>query len=320
MDSAEAAQVRANEAAAEVEVGREKLGRIGAAMYREGAGSISGANYLLGTDSLIDAADKARAYDLVGRRAKSDLGEFQALQDVADALQKEADRQYEEAVKIAEEAEAAARALEEQSVQAATRIAAINTERDTLLADLAQKRGVTQGLVAQQQREKAEVARRAAEAEATRLRATEQERQRQEAARIAAQQQSGAVAAPSAPVSSGSGLGNQIVAYSRQFKGVPYVWGGTSPTAGWDCSGFTQYVYGHFGLRIPRTTYAVAAAGYRVIPASQAKPGDLVMWSNLAHIGIYTGNGNHIAARRPGDVTREGPLYGSYYFLRVGNY
>ncbi|MBR6458623.1 MAG: C40 family peptidase [Actinomycetaceae bacterium] len=352
MDASEAAQIRANEAAAKVEEGRAELGRIGAAMYREGAGSISGANYLLGVDSLSEATDKARAYDLVGRRAKTDLNEFQALQDVADALQKEADRCFEEQTRAAEEAEKTARALEEQAAQAAERVAAINTERDKLLAVLAEKQGVTRELVAQQQREKAEAARKAAEAEAARLRAIEQERQRQEAARVAAQQaaareaaaraaaqaqrqaaaqaqqQAAPVQAPAqvpapsnvASVQNAAGLGDKIVAYARQFHGVPYVWGGTSPTAGWDCSGFTQYVYTQLGMPIPRTTYAVIAAGYRVIPAAQAKPGDLVMWSNGEHIGIYTGNGNHIAARRPGDITREGPLYGSYYFLRVANY
>ena len=66
--------------------------------------------------------------------------------------------------------------------------------------------------------------------------------------------------------------------------GVPYRWGGTSPS-GWDCSGFTQYVYGKNGIDLPRNTSAQKNAG-KVISAKQAKPGDLV-WIP-GHIGIIS--------------------------------
>lgn len=120
---------------------------------------------------------------------------------------------------------------------------------------------------------------------------------------------SAAAEAP-APAASGSA----IVDYARQFLGVPYVWGGTTP-AGFDCSGFTSYVFAQFGISLPRTSGAQATIGTRV-SAAEARPGDLVTWPG--HVGIYTGNGNNIAARQPGTPLTEGPIYNSSpVFIRV---
>lgn len=131
----------------------------------------------------------------------------------------------------------------------------------------------------------------------------------------AAEQPAAVAAAPVAgPFLSAEEAGS-IVSYARQFTGTPYVYGGTTP-AGFDCSGFTQYVFAQFGYSLPRTAGAQGAAGYHV-SAAEAQPGDLVVWG-ARHVGIYTGNGNHIAAHRPGTPLSETPLYGSYYFVRVG--
>jgi cell wall-associated NlpC family hydrolase len=106
-----------------------------------------------------------------------------------------------------------------------------------------------------------------------------------------------------------------IVNYARQFLGTPYVWGGTTP-AGFDCSGFTQYVFRNFGIELPRTSSGQSTVGTRV-SAADARPGDLVWWPG--HVGIYTGNGNNIAARQPGTPLTEGPIYNSNpTFIRVG--
>jgi cell wall-associated NlpC family hydrolase len=119
-------------------------------------------------------------------------------------------------------------------------------------------------------------------------------------------------AAPAAaPASASAGA---VLSIARQYIGVPYVYGGTTP-AGFDCSGFTQYVFAKVGVALPRTSTAQRGAGV-VVPASQAQPGDLVWWPG--HIGIYTGNGQHIAARRPGTPLQEGPVYGANpVYIRV---
>jgi len=79
--------------------------------------------------------------------------------------------------------------------------------------------------------------------------------------------------------------------------GHPYVWGGTTPN-GWDCSGFTQWVYAQAGISIPRVNAWTAMK-----PTSTPAPGDLVMQNGGAHVGIYVGNGMMISALNPSDGT-----------------
>ena len=92
-------------------------------------------------------------------------------------------------------------------------------------------------------------------------------------------------------------LGQQIANYAVQFKGNPYVYGGTSLTNGADCSGFVMSVFRNFGISLPRTSGAQATVGRRVASISQAQPGDLIAYSG--HIGIYIGNGKLIHASSP---------------------
>ena len=98
-----------------------------------------------------------------------------------------------------------------------------------------------------------------------------------------------------------TGSGNNVVSYAESFIGVPYVYGGTTPS-GFDCSGFVQYVYNHFGKSLPRTTTQQENCGTQ-IPVSQAQPGDLYFWGNKGsayHVAICVGNGKYIAAPEPG--------------------
>lgn len=98
---------------------------------------------------------------------------------------------------------------------------------------------------------------------------------------------------------------NAVIAYASNFLGTPYLWGGTTP-AGFDCSGFTQYVYRHFGISIGRTTYDQINDGYAV-SRDQLKPGDLVFYGqggSPTHVGIYVGNGMYINSPRTGDVLK----------------
>lgn len=135
-----------------------------------------------------------------------------------------------------------------------------------------------------------------------------------EAAPAAAVEAAPAPAPAPAPVAATSGIGQQIVDIARQYIGTPYVYGGATP-AGFDCSGFTQYVYAQVGISLPRSSSAQGSVGYRV-SAAEARPGDLV-WGP-GHVGIYTGNGQHIAARNPGTALYESPIYISNpVFIRV---
>ncbi len=90
-----------------------------------------------------------------------------------------------------------------------------------------------------------------------------------------------------------------IVGFARSLVGDPYRWGGTSPTTGFDCSGLVQYVFAHFGISLPRTSYAQYDVGTHVA-YDQLQPGDLVFFatngSGASHVGIYIGGGEFIGA------------------------
>ncbi|NLO83000.1 MAG: C40 family peptidase, partial [Clostridiales bacterium] len=93
---------------------------------------------------------------------------------------------------------------------------------------------------------------------------------------------------------SGSGKGSDVVAYAMKFLGVRYVYGANGPNA-FDCSGFTCYVYRKFGVNLPRTSTAQRSVGVAV-SKSNLVAGDLVLFTNPSHVGIYIGNGKFIHA------------------------
>ncbi len=103
-----------------------------------------------------------------------------------------------------------------------------------------------------------------------------------------------------------SSAANQIIATAKQYLGVPYVWGGTTPR-GFDCSGLTSYAYARAGLSLPR----VAAAQQSYLKSTQSpQPGDLVFFGSPAHhVGIYLGGNQMIAAPYPGQVVRIQGIY-----------
>jgi cell wall-associated NlpC family hydrolase len=113
-------------------------------------------------------------------------------------------------------------------------------------------------------------------------------------------------------------LGGQAVALAYRYLGVPYVWGGESPS-GFDCSGLTMYVYGQLGIKLGHYTGFQYYAGLRV-PRDQLEPGDLVFFhANSAgvpgHEGMYIGNGSFIHAPHTGDVVKISSLFETRYAL-----
>ncbi|MEU4361853.1 C40 family peptidase [Promicromonospora sp. NPDC023987] len=110
-------------------------------------------------------------------------------------------------------------------------------------------------------------------------------------------------------------VGSAVVSIGMRYLGVPYVWGGSTP-AGFDCSGFTSYVYAQVGIILPRTSSEQRYAGSEV-SWSEAQPGDLI-WSP-GHIAIYAGDGMQIEAPVPGQSVRYTSIWQSNpTFLRVG--
>ena len=111
-----------------------------------------------------------------------------------------------------------------------------------------------------------------------------------------------------------SGTGADVVNYALQFQGIPYVFGGTDPAKGFDCSGFTQYVFAHFGISLPRTADAQRSVG---VPVTDPAPGDLLVTSDGSHVGIYVGGGRMIHAPRPGRTVTVQKLYRDFEYRRL---
>ena len=121
--------------------------------------------------------------------------------------------------------------------------------------------------------------------------------------------------APSSPShhhtsSAPSGVGARAALLARDYLGVPYRWGGSSPS-GFDCSGLVYFVYGRLGVSLPRVTYSQWNAGRHVL-RSELAPGDLVFFYGQSHVGIYIGGGRFIHAPHTGTSVRIDSLSGWY--------
>ena len=101
-----------------------------------------------------------------------------------------------------------------------------------------------------------------------------------------------------------------ILDTAAQYLGVPYLWGGTTPS-GFDCSGFVQYVFKQNGINLTRTTYTQWDNDGVYVSRSELQPGDLVYFGSSSaphHVGIYVGNGQYIHSPRTGDVVKYASL------------
>ncbi len=127
-------------------------------------------------------------------------------------------------------------------------------------------------------------------------------------------------ASTSTATTTASASTSAITSYALTFLGVPYVWGGTTPS-GFDCSGLVQYVYSHFGINLGRTTYTQQYAGTKISVAS-AQAGDLYFWGSYGsayHVAIALGGGQYVMAPAPGQNVMTGSVssYTPSFAVRV---
>lgn len=108
--------------------------------------------------------------------------------------------------------------------------------------------------------------------------------------------------------------GGSIIDYACSFIGKPYVWGGTDPNTGADCSGFIQYVYRNFGISLPRSSYDQRNAG-KEVSYSNAQPGDIICYSG--HVAIYMGGGQIVHASNPAAYPAGGIKTGSATYRTI---
>ena len=118
---------------------------------------------------------------------------------------------------------------------------------------------------------------------------------------------------PPAPSSPPAGPGHpEVVSIALRYLGIPYRWGGSSPSTGFDCSGFVMYVYGRIGISLPHHAASQYAYG-RPVARSQLAPGDIVFFNGLGHNGIYVGGGSFVHSPHTGDVVKISSLSSSWY-------
>jgi cell wall-associated NlpC family hydrolase len=111
-------------------------------------------------------------------------------------------------------------------------------------------------------------------------------------------------------------VGDRAAAIALHAVGVPYRWGGSSPTSGFDCSGLVYWAYGQLGIGLPHSSYALYDLG-RDIPRAELKRGDLLFFSGLGHVGLYVGRGRMVHAPQSGRhvevVSLDDSSYGSRF-------
>ena len=209
-------------------------------------------------------------------------------------------------------------------------------EVETRRANLQRARADQADIVAQRAAEKSSIEGRLAEREQmlssvrdeiAKLRAEEQARQLRLAAEARARaraqelaQQQSATESYTASVDASTYTPNvpaarysQVVSIALQYLGIPYVWGGSSPSSGFDCSGFVQYVYAQVGVYLPH--HAASQFAYGVpVSREQLEPGDLIFFDGLGHVGIYIGGGQFVHAPHTGDVVKISSIYEDWYY------
>jgi cell wall-associated NlpC family hydrolase len=229
-------------------------------------------------------------------------------------------RVADQTTRVAEEVKIHKRAVEKHRA----RLQAARTQQVSLVAERQAQRASVEAQLAQRRQLLSSI-----QDEISQLQASERERQaRLEAeARTRLQSSSSDVLSASAeavvapPSSNPSyapppGTYGGVVGIAMQYLGVPYVWGGASPS-GFDCSGLVMYVYAKVGVSLPHN--AAAQYGYGMpVSRDQLQPGDLVFFNGLGHNGIYIGGGQFIHAPHTGDVVKISSLTGWYASTWVG--
>ncbi|TLM80110.1 MAG: hypothetical protein FDZ70_02065 [Actinobacteria bacterium] len=268
-------ETEAELAAAELELAgsREVLARRVNGMYRRGA--IDPVGVLLGTASFQDFLNRMDLLRRISRRDAEAVAAVRQAKARIEAAEKALESREAELVVLRENEKVKKEAIERKIAEREKYLAAVNADVKRLI---------------------------------------DEERKRQEAAAAEAARRAAASARGGTYVFDPSKLRGghpEVVAIAQQYLGVPYVWGGASPS-GFDCSGLMWYCYRQIGIALPRTSRSQFRAGQHIPPdrLDLLLPGDLVFFGRngnpdrVHHVGMYVTNGTFIHAPNTGDVVK----------------
>lgn len=337
--AAKKAQTQADTAQAEYEKGRQDVASVAQAAYRNGGSALDSLAPYFEAEGLRAVETRQATLDTFGNHANVKMQRVAALEQVADVMQKAANKALDLQKTATAEVEARSKAAQAAANEAAAVQAQTEMRRDVLRQELARKQNTTVELIEAKERADAE-ARAAAEAAAAQRAAEEAERRREESRRREAEEAQRRAAEeaaqrsyyrpepvpepapyiPPAPVSSGNtGAAQGAISVAKSLLGSPYVWGGEGGAdGGYDCSGLVTVAYRSQGIYLDHWSvgqYRYGATGGSYVPLSEAEPGDLVFWSSngsasgVYHVAIYLGGGQIIEAATFGVPLRITGMY-----------
>ena len=271
-------------------------------MYERGDNALI--ESLLGAGSMADFLNRVEYFNQIYDYDRNMLNEYQDTITQVASLKETLEQEQKDMVELKENQEHQSEELQAMLTRKRATMGDFDAKLAKAEALAAQYKATIQEqnaiIVAEQARIAAEEAERRRQEEERRRR-EEEERRRQEAAQ---QQQGGGSSDSGTTGGSGDGganpgyvtniSGQEVVDFALQFVGNPYVWGGTSLTNGADCSGFVMSVFGHFGISLPHSSYALRSCG-RAVSYSNAQPGDLICYSG--RVAIYIGGGRIVGAQ-----------------------
>ncbi|MGW0612978.1 NlpC/P60 family protein [Streptomyces sp. NPDC002788] len=274
---------------------RDELGSLASAQYRTGASAPDTATFLL-ADTPQDYFDRTQLMDRMTGRQKEAVDDYVTQQSETMKKRQEATESLEALTESQSDLKTAKATVQRKLADARELMSKLTAEEKARLAAIEK----------QKQEEAARQAAELARQQAAQHKAQEETTQQQGSDSASAGSGSSSSIVPAD--SSYATKADKALAFARAQIGKPYVWGAVGPGS-YDCSGLTQAAWRAAGVTLPRTTYDQVGAG-TTVPLSQAQPGDLVFfYDDLAHVGIYIGNGMMIHAPKPGTYVREESVY-----------
>jgi cell wall-associated NlpC family hydrolase len=268
-------------------------------LYVNGEGD-STLEVIFGSSSLDDIINRIDAIQRVSSEDARILNEVRRYRQAVEARRARLHEARADQARLVAERAAQKASIESRLAERQRLYASVKDEIDRMVAEERRR----QAVLAQQARARLEAARIAAEQAQAQAQV-----QSQTVLESATDYGADPVSTP-APPPDGS-KASQVIAIAMQYLGVPYVWGGMSPS-GFDCSGLTAYAYAQIGISLPH--HAASQYNYGVpVSRDELQPADLVFFNGLGHMGMYIGGGQFIHAPHTGDVVKISSIYDSWY-------